>query len=293
VAEAIAAFTPRLEASLRKSGSLPPKAELRVALLRTKSPAEDSFAEVLFGALVFNGKSALDNGKAYVERPFDGDAETDGACDEIARLGPQVIIVVGPTAVIPKIEERWGHGARPTYLIPTVLGPGDLRFIGRSADRRGRVFGFTVTSTRPGNARLVVHYNESFPERISRSYSPNTTYDAFYALAFGVAALTGRETTGEDLAQALARLGSGSGKSVDVGPNGIYAAYGPLSRGESMHLVGSAGGLDFDPATGDGAFDLAVLCADVDSTGAAVDNEESGLVYSSAHHALEGVMRCP
>ncbi|MFI5301909.1 MAG: hypothetical protein ACHREM_27790, partial [Polyangiales bacterium] len=114
----------------------------------------------------------------------------------------------------------------------------------------------------------------------------------FYVAAFGVAALGARAVMGDELARALPRL-STPGRSVDVGPTGIYAAYGPLAHGEAIDLVGAAGDLDFDPVSGDASFDIAVLCADIDAAGRASDNVESGLVFSSARRLLLGTMKCP
>jgi branched-chain amino acid transport system substrate-binding protein len=147
-------------------------------------------------------------------------------------------------------------------------------------------------STTTANARMVLHYNETFPEPITRTAAPNTSYDAFYLAAFATYAAGREAITGASLARAMARLVP-PGTPVDVGPSGVFAAYTALARGEHVDVNGTTGPLDFDLTTGEAAVDLAVLCAEVDARGAAIGNHESGQVYAARTARLEGEPRCP
>ena len=137
-----------------------------------------------------------------------------------------------------------------------------------------------------------MHYNETTPEKITRGFAPNTTYDAFYLLAYATYAASGEPLTGASLSRAIARL-LPPGRPIDVGPAGIFEAYATLRRGENIDLNGAFGTLDFDMTTGEVPFDQALLCASIDETGKAADSIESGVLFRSRTDSLEGALRCP
>jgi hypothetical protein len=168
-----------------------------------------------------------------------------------------------------------------------------LGFIGASPERRRRFFGVTPVASTVSNARFVTHYNEVFEDKITRTIDPNSPYDAFYLLAFATYAIPrGEPVTGERLARAFGKLVP-PGRPIDVGLAGIFDAYTALGQDASIDVTGATGNLDFDLATGESAFDQAILCVGVGGDGAASDGIESGLVYSAALHKLLGAMHCP
>jgi hypothetical protein len=138
----------------------------------------------------------------------------------------------------------------------------------------------------------VMHYNEVFREKITRTISPNSSYDAFYVLAYATHALADAPVTGTNLAAAMPRL-LPPGKSIEVGPPGIFDAFTTLRGGQNVDLLGATGKLDFDLATGDPVVDQAILCVAVDENKRAFDSVESGLVYRASSARLEGTLRCP
>jgi branched-chain amino acid transport system substrate-binding protein len=154
------------------------------------------------------------------------------------------------------------------------------------------VAGFTSVSDTVPNARFVVHYNETFADRITRTWAPNSSYDALYVVAYAAYAAAGALPSGDVLARAVDRL-QPPGAPIDVGPTGIFEAYGALARGEHIDLNGATGSLDFDPQTGDAPVDLAALCAAVDAHGAASESIESGVVFEAKASRLAGEPRCP
>ncbi len=192
------------------------------------------------------------------------------------------------------LEESWpaGRTFRPTYVTMTVLTPEVFRFVAKDASRRRRFFGLTTVSTTPANARFVMHYNEVFREKITRTISPNASYDAFYLLAYAAYALGDERVTGPSLAAEVARLVP-PGKPVEVGPTNIFDAFTTLRSGQNIDLNGATGSLDFDLTTGDPPVNQAVLCVNVDEAKNAYDSVESGLVYTARGGKLEGAMRCP
>ena len=276
---------------------------MRVALLRPRNAAGAVLSDTVFKTLRFNGKSALENGYDFREMTFEAEAPASSpeygklAADLLA-FAPHAVLYAGNAAIVPAlfapVEEKWPRGApRPRYASIALLPKELLDFIGTSVDRRRRFFGVTPAATTPANARLVMHYNEVFADKITRTIDPNASYDAFYMLAFASYAIPSAEAvTGERLSRAFAKL-LPPGKSIEVGLAGIFEAYEALSRDQSIDLTGATGKLDFDPTTGEAPFDHAILCVGIDERGRAFDGIESGLVYSAASKKLEGTLRCP
>ncbi len=292
-----------LEPSVRSEGRAGPNQTIRVASLRPKQAAGAALADALFAKLRYNGKGALENGADFHEIAFDADAaegsaELTRATEQLLAFKPNVIIFAGGRAIVRSVfeplETRWPAGApKPRYISIAAIYPDVLELIGRDAGRRRRFFGVTPVADTPANARLVMHYSETFPEKITRTASPNSTYDAFYLLAFASFALRSDEAaTGERLADAFGRL-LPPGRPVDVGIAGIFDAYKTLQSGENVDLTGATGKLDFDVARGEAAFDHSILCVGIDQAGRAVDGIPSGLTYLAATHKLDGQLRCP
>jgi branched-chain amino acid transport system substrate-binding protein len=167
-----------------------------------------------------------------------------------------------------------------------------LAFAGQTAERRRRFLSLTSASATPTNARFVARYSEAYAEPVSRTFSPNSSYDAFYVLAYATLALGREPVTGTSLARAIARL-LPPGRPIDVGPSGIFDGLNTLTAGGNVDLNGATGRLDFDTETGEAPVDLAVLCVRPAARGDAVDSVESGLIYDATTRALRGSMHCP
>jgi serine/threonine-protein kinase len=275
---------------------------LRVALVHQDDPTGLGFADVLFRSLSFNGKSALENESSY--RDFvgklgagDDPAEMRQLVGKLTAFAPHVIVFWGSDDALVRIaeplEKTWrGPGPRPRYLKTAPFKHAVHEFIGTNADLRRRFLSLTTVSTTAANARFVARYNEAYGDTVTRTISPNSSYDAFYVIAYALYAIGDAPVTGTALAAAIPRL-TPPGATIDVGPSGIFDAINKLAAGGRVDLNGATGPLDFDPATGDARVDLAVLCVNVDAQGAAADNRESGLVFDATSGALRGAMRCP
>jgi branched-chain amino acid transport system substrate-binding protein len=302
---AISAFVEeRLEPQIRSKHLVSPGAPLRVALLRRKNAAELAFSDALFRGLSFNGKSALDNTGNFREFVCgEACAKPDGGVDPslvdgLLEFAPQIVIISGVTEalidrVLAPLERRLPRTApRPDYVNIMVLSPAVFRFVDSRPDLRARFFGLTVVSNTAQNARFVMHYNETFDDKITRTISPNTAYDAFYLLAYATYAVGSGTVTGATLAGAMTRLVP-PGDGVDVGPSTIFDGFNALTAGRGIDFVGATGPLDFNVATGEAPVDMIVLCVGANARGEAVDTVESGLVYRAAERRLDGAMRCP
>ncbi len=303
VAKALARVVPDiLEAQLRAAHVVaPPAAPMRVVFLRTKMRAGPTAAALRFKALSFNGKSALENGADYREVVLDDsdpaklETKTAEVVAQLAQFAPHVIIQGASmeSNVIEPLEAAWSRrDYRPRWLWWTAIPRRLFGWIGKSAERRSRFFGLEPVSSTSVNARFVMHFNESSPTKATLTNGPNTTYDAFYLLAYATYALGEEPVTGPNLSRAIARLVP-PGKPVDVGPEGIFDAYATLRRGDKIDLNGATGSLDFDLASGESPFDHAVLCIGLDGAGAAAESIESGAVFRSATDRIEGTLHCP
>jgi branched-chain amino acid transport system substrate-binding protein len=276
---------------------------LRVALVTQDDPAGFGFADAVFRKLRFNGRSALENESRYREitYPFD---TSDGKEPDLGRVAekllsfaPHVIIQFGADdvlqALVERLEGEWKTPAfRPRYVKPTALTPGLLAFVGKRPDRSRRFFSLTSAPTNAANARFVAHYSEAYAEEVMRTFAPNSSYDAFYLLAYSTFALGQEPVSGPALARMIGRLVP-PGRSIDVGPNGIFEAVNALAAGEHIDLNGATGRLDFDLNTGEAPVDLAVLCVKPGADPAATVSVESGLTYDATAGVLRGSLQCP
>jgi serine/threonine protein kinase/ABC-type branched-subunit amino acid transport system substrate-binding protein len=280
-----------------------PRPPMRVALLRPRDAAGDALSDAFLKALRFNGKAVPDNPGNYREMTYEAEAPRGSAAyaaieRELETFAPNVILYAGNVAIVDDVfaplEEHWPRARpRPRYASVGFLSTRLLAFIGTSKDRRGRFFGLAPVSLTPANLRYVTHYNEVFPDKITPTICPNSSYDAFYLLAYASYAIPKTEAvTGERLSHAIAKLVP-PGRPIEVGLAGIFDAYTALSSGQSVDLTGATGQLDFDLATGEAAFDMSILCVGIDERGQASDGIPSGMVYSAATHKLDGAMRCP
>jgi branched-chain amino acid transport system substrate-binding protein len=300
IALSIAHLIPEvLEPELRpRLGSEP----LRVALVRQDDATGLGLADVLFRHLRFNGRSALENETRYREFVSTlGSGEPSATDDKLilrlADFAPHVIVFFGSDESLVHIagalERGWREPIRPRYVRVGAHRPLVHKFIGGSAERRHRFLSLTAISTTPANGRFIVRYNDAFPnDGATATVSPNSSYDAFYVVAYAVQALGDAPVTGVSLASAIPRL-TPPGPRIDVGPSGIFDVLRQFASGGRVDLNGATGPLDFDLATGDAPVDLAVLCVDVDARGVASGNRESGLVYDATSGALRGAMKCP
>jgi len=307
VARALSAFTETvLEPRIRGAGGgvtwLRSTDAVRVVLVRPKNTAGAAFSDAVFRSLRFNGKSALANGYDFRELTYDdANVQKDAAAmlSELLRFTPHVVLYAGSAAIVRDVlgplEDRWPKEARvrPRYASVAMLTAETLSFLGSNADRRRRFFGVTPVSMTEANARFVMHYSETFDDKITRSYAPNTAYDAFYLLAYASFTVApGEPVTGAALARGFERLVP-PGRPLEVGLPGIFEGFRALRDGERVNLTGATGDLDFDLHTGEATFDYSILCAQVDADGKAHDGVDSGLVYRAATGKLEGTMTCP
>jgi ABC-type branched-subunit amino acid transport system substrate-binding protein len=273
----------------------------RVVLAREASPSALSFGEALYGALVFNGKPAVDNGHAYRQVTFPrgplAPADVASTADAILTAAPSIVVVMAgdPSVadVVARVESRWTSGPRPTYLLGNLPIASFASYLGANVDRRRRLLVISPQSPPTAGGRFVLRYNDAHTAKLSPKVDPGSSYDAFYLLAYGAFALGDRRTTGTDLARAFGRLVP-PGPEVEVGPAHVLEALKHLNAGASIDLRGASGDLDFDPKRGEAPADFSLVCPDVDAQGRATGElVESGALLRANAPRVVGELKCP
>ena len=282
--------------------SAPNGRRVRIAFVRDKSRGGATWDALMLDKLRFNGKSIAENGDDFARFVIDTSspetmaADAKAAAVAVDAFAPDIILWSVdniPTAnFIDLVERGWTARHRPFYMSVGQLSTDTFRWIGASAERRRRFFGIVSLPSTLVNARFVMHYNEAATTRVAPTDAPNSSYDAFYLLAYAAYALGDKPITGRGLSRAIERLVP-PGKPIDVGPAGIFDAYATLRRGANIDLNGAFGALDFDVATGEQPFHFAVVCVGMNDRGVAQHTVESGLVYAGESDRFEGTMRCP
>jgi hypothetical protein len=280
----------------------PHRSATRVAMLRDDLASAGAFAESFFRRIRFNGETALANGEAYQEVTVASDAADaaiDTAAETLAKARPTIVVVVGGTyarteSIIEQLEERLpAETPRPTYLLAFISPRHLAGFIGKSPERRARIFSVDTSPNETNNARFVIRYNQSHATHVSRDYNGGVTYDAFYLLAYGAFAAGEEPRSGPGVARAFARLVP-PGHPTDVGPSSILDALTVLSSGGSIDLQGVASNLDFDLARGEETSDYRVFCAGVDARGTPTGEDvPAGVAFNARLRRVEGSLGCP
>ncbi len=303
-AQALAAFvTASIEKALGRAA--------RVALIREKNGLGASIADDIVRLLRLEGANVADGKMAgrYRELTLEGTSPDPPRYAEIVSelltFQPDVILLMAEGAavegLVPPLEAQWSKlspprlaATKPRYASIATIGQTFLQVIGRDESLRRRVFGVAPASGTAVNARFVAHFHETFPsDVVTETNAPNSTYDAYYALAYATYAVAPETPiTGDVLSRSLARL-LPPGRSIEVGQAGIVEAYDELVAGGNVDVVGATGSMDFDLQTGETAMDQAILCVAADGSGLATDGVESGLVYSATEHRLLGQLHCP
>ncbi len=292
-----------IEPALRKTRVLGHDEAMRVALVRTDNTSGIGLSDSLVSSLRYNGKSIAENGDAAYREMVMADtggragriSEDDGVVTQLAAFRPHVVLdAAGEVGtVVARLEAAWppAERFRPSYLAQGTLSGADLgASVAKNPELARRLFGVDTAVDTPAVAKFVLRYNQVFSAGITALEASDAPYDAFYLLAYAIAALGDAPIDGPSLSRVLARLQSGT--PVDVGPGGIYAALGALGRGESIDLRGTVTSLDFDDATGDAPATYAVFCFRSDA-GGHLAPAEAGMSFDGKTGQASGELHCP
>jgi hypothetical protein len=276
---------------------------LRLAFVRPGTGTSQTIGSELFERVQFNGKSAVENGSNYREIVYTESGREAPASafastvSELASFRPSVIAIaesVGMTeGIIEPLEKQWPPNVpRPFYALTGVSDTYLFNFLGKSKERRSRIFALGTKLLTATNAQFVMRYNQSFTPQVAVTDSPGSCYDAFYLLVYAAMAAGESLHGGLDLAKASARL-TPPGVRIDVGPTQILAGFDALRAGQNIDLNGALTPLDLDGKTGESPADFVVLCPGVNAQGVSLEAVESGMAYDATTGQMVGTLRCP
>lgn len=175
--------------------------------------------------------------------------------DATLKFAPDIIVLAGTaeavTQILVPIERGWTGAAssRPEYVLIDSLRTQELiDAVTGNPDLRHRVRG---TGTRPAarsvsvNESFMVTYATRHPNEQANLFGMGATYDATYAVAYGIAALRGRALSGRTLAQNLPLLGRG-GSEVELQGSKVLSAFRYLTEATPVTIVGTNAPLQWD-----------------------------------------------
>lgn len=268
-----------VEAQVRSEQMIAPGASIRVAMTVKGDAYGTGLADAVTPKLLFNGKSAVDNGDDFKRIDYSDPSTTmvdySTVIAEVIVHKPHIVLLFGTAEaaaeVFSGVEAAWGDITpaipRPYYLVPDGGKVADLlEQIGDDDDRRKRVRG-----TVPGVSGAIY---DSFKLRYKAFIKTDplayaeTGYDATYLLAYSIVAAKGKELTGALFADGLAHMIKGT--EIEAGPTDLNKAFQAIEASGEIDYVGASGPLNFDLATGEAKADIDVWCVGRNMSGAPV-----------------------
>jgi hypothetical protein len=298
---AVAAFVSEvLVPKLARSAGEP----VRIAILRRDNQNDLAFADRIVSGLRIEGRSVAEKG-AELQQYVVGDAPSKQALatlrHKLVDFGPHVIVcALGEDSfeddLVPQMEREWVAGRpRPFYIGPgghlMLDGAAPKRFLAQHKDARARMFATDTPATLPANVKLALHYNEAYGASVTPETTLGAPYDAFYLIAYAIAALGDKPVTGPNLARAIPRL-IPPGEPIEVSPAAIFDGFKILRSGRNVDLQGTTTSLDFDLETGDPPVDIVILCPKQGRRGEIL-TAESGVEFKASSRKLHGKLDCP
>jgi hypothetical protein len=298
-------ITQRVEPYLRNVrgiGSRP----IRVALLRGTDAFSLELSSLVADEIVWNGKSAADNGDNYQGFTLDSQS-LDSVVTQLLAFEPDLVISTAAdevtrrdSGIVWQLETKWTGLVADNQPLPFwILSPynagslGDVMHLletemtGADASPTSRFVGITAASAPDGKLQSLyaVNVKDAFPDA-----DPDTGnfYDAFYFLAYSIYAAHQNDPGGTDIASGMHRLLSGD--SYDVGLADIAHVTSALKDATStISLNGTLGppafdsdGIHIDPGS--------VYC--FEASGGGVVLYSDALRYDRTAQSFSGTFAC-
>ena len=291
-----------VESRARKELRVPAKSLLKMAFLRSDSPSDQALSDSLYEVFRLNGRSLFENDKAYRELVCAGACSDKSAViEKLKDFAPDILFSTMPAAedAYRALMPSWKKSKKiPFFMTPLVMPPWMISLSGTDPMMRHRAFAVSSANKTDENSRFTNLYNATFPPEttdanpVTLGSSPNTTYDAFYALALAALASKDAHPTGPTISNSLSLLAP-EGQEFSVGPAHLRELIDVLRSGQAARIRGATGVITFDAASGEMPADLAIQCIDTDLKGRATVAKDSGLVYRQSLHRLVGTAECP
>jgi hypothetical protein len=289
-----------------KAGPNPPLA-LRVAVLTEPGRAQAAFVAGLIAKLRFNGKTVVENGTNFTlvtsENPLTESVNHFAHADALTTFRPDVVVVAMgsdfPINYMTLIESKWPVDKPKPHYVITDLNYDVTSFsgtLGPSDDGLRR----RISGTRNGFEQQLQDNIDGYTLRYQQAYNfarPDgnySGYDAFYAMAYAIAAASIQLTIdGPHIAAGFGRLRGGA-THVNFRPGEIGTGLALLgaSTSASIDVRGHWSNLDWNVATRDLATDVSMFCFQRDTDGLLVIKPDAGLRLVTSSGAISGTYSC-
>jgi len=211
------------------------------------------------------------------------------------KFAPDIVVLAGTAEAITQImiplERGWTGPAssRPEYvLIDSLKTPDLVDAVAGNADLRHRIRGTgakPAARSVPVNEAFMVSYATRHANEPANLFGMGATYDATYALAYGIAALRGRDITGHSIAQTLPLLGRG-GTEIELQGSKVLSAFRHLTEATPVTIIGTSAPLSWDEHGAILGGTIELWCISEVSGRAAYDS--SGVTYDLQLSRTEG-----
>jgi ABC-type branched-subunit amino acid transport system substrate-binding protein len=207
--------------------------------------------------LTFNGKSLVDAvnfGNNVQIDPYAPTSTEQGALvQKYVEFAPEIIVIAGTAEVVTQfvipLEAAWTAQHRPVYVgIDSVKVPELVAAADADDDFRARVRGTGIVPEPESKAifdAFTVDYKIRYPGEPSSISGMGASYDAVFAIAFGMAASADEAISGPSISSGIARL-SGGRMEVPVGATDVLAAFRELQDGGSLTARGTFAPLEWN-----------------------------------------------
>jgi ABC-type branched-subunit amino acid transport system substrate-binding protein len=284
-------------------------APMGVALVWRDDSDGRALRDALEASLVFNGAPATSQPAGFFTdvsygNPDDpNDDLSTAAVTQITGKSPlpALVIVDGAAEAIASIlggiegALSGQTSARPYYLLSHGVQVEELlSYVTPLPSLRKRILlavpgdGDTNDSLR----ELRIAYDKQYSDYPAETFGVPQAYDAFYLLAYALAAVRNTDVNGLDVRDGLHRViyGDGSVQPVTVGSAGIDAGFTAILAGGSVALTGASGPLQFDARTNTPAENVQIWCVTPTPDGDASTFSAAGLAWSQDAGKLSGTL---
>ncbi|HMJ14701.1 MAG TPA: hypothetical protein VK524_24990 [Polyangiaceae bacterium] len=236
-------------------------------------------------------------------------ADTSRIVDELVAFAPDIVVLAGTAEVVTQVliplEKELEIALvpmRPYYVLidsgrvpelreATKLSPmPDTLRVPDPEGLRKRVRGTGIT---PGTSQGIfdqfrIDYSTAYPNNAAEALNTGvaSSYDATYAIAYGLAASKDLALTGKNVATGLRQLAGGT-NTFDVGRTSLLQAFQILAEGEKVNVVGTFGPFAWNEKGAVLGGTLEVWCVDSDATRSYVS---AGLTYDLLSRGPSGAI---
>lgn len=262
----------------------PSASNIVVALVSKDDADAKALRSALTLTLAFNGAPATEllnasyfRSVSYGDPDQAGQDEMSTAVASVLTMAapPDLVIVLGEAeaanGVVRGIEEGWEELSttkrHPYYLLSHGMQTAELLALAKArADLVGRI----VTTSPGADPRvdpfisLAVRYRALYTDPADapvETFGVAQAYDAFYLLAYGLAAVRNLDIIGEDVRDGLLKIfETPGGKRISVGQKWITDGFAEIKAERSITLQGTAGTYAFDVSTGTSPLAVQTWC---------------------------------